>query len=111
MMVLAINYMLNLLDIMPMSPEHLPGASTTGGVRGSSIPISQSANNPGAGGGQSHGLSHLEKLNMRLRARNSHAQQNNSMISPMAMGLNIPPGGAHMGMMPLPLSQRSFSPP
>ena len=36
------------------------------------------------------------------------------MISPphMAhMGLNIPPGGAHMGMMPLPLSQRSFSPP
>jgi len=51
MMVLAINYMLNLLDIMPMSPEHLPGASTTGGVRGSSIPISQSANNPGAGGG------------------------------------------------------------
>lgn len=102
---------------MPMSPGHLPGANTTGGVRGSSIPISQSANNPGgsgsnmvAGGGQPQGLSHLEKLNMRLRARNSHAQQNNSMISPMAMGLNIPPGGAHMGMMPLPLSQRSFSP-
>ena len=102
-------------NIMPMSPGHLPGANTTGGVRGSSIPISQSANNPGgsshAGGGQTQGLSHLEKLNMRLRARNSHAQQNNSMISPMAMGLNIPPGGAHMGMMPLPLSQRSFSPP
>lgn len=89
----------------------LPGANTTGGVRGSSIPISQSANNGSNHANANQGLSHLEKLNMRLRARNSHAQQNNSMISPMAMGLNIPPGGAHMGMMPLPLSQRSFSPP
>lgn len=42
-------------------------------VRGSSIPISQSAN-PTNSGGMSVGLSHLEKLNMRLRARNSHAQ-------------------------------------
>jgi hypothetical protein len=37
-------------NIMPMSPGHLPGANTTGGVRGSSIPISQSANNPGGSG-------------------------------------------------------------
>ena len=89
----------------------LPGAGPPNGGRPGgpqSIPISQSANphanGGGAGGMMSVGMSHLEKLNMRLRARNSHAQQNNSMISPMAMGLNIPPGGAHIGMMPLPLS-------
>lgn len=68
---------------------------------------------PGVGGGGlSMGLTHIEKLNMRLRARNTHAQQNNSMASPGQLGsLNVH-GQMGVGpMIPMPLSQRSFSPP
>jgi len=70
-----------------------------GGVRGNSLGGNQTGINASQTPIMGNGLTHLEKLNMRLRARNSQAHQNHSMA------------GSSTNGMPLPLSQRSFSPP
>ena len=87
----------------PHTPHALmQGNSNAVGVRGNSLG-GVGPTGGGLGANQppiiANGLSHLEKLNMRLRARNSNAHQNNSMAGATANGAN------------LPLSQRSFSPP